>query len=187
MSLGVALVVQVTDTRRARQLSAAAMPSPRSKVDSPGIPSAAPTTTEIYKVWRLLPESEAKPWPDCVPEPLRQDYREACLIRDLSSKASATLSRRCLQGMIRDFCDISKKTLYAEITELKKQVDEGNAPKGVEHETMEAIDAVREVGNIGAHMEADIDVIVDVDPARGPGADRSDRNALRGLVRRPSR
>lgn len=29
---------------------------------------------------------------------------------------------------------------------------------------MEAIDAVCKVGNIGAHMEKDIDLIVDVDP-----------------------
>jgi len=30
--------------------------------------------------------------------------------------------------------------------------------------TWEAIDAVRKLGNIGAHMEKDINVIVDVDP-----------------------
>jgi hypothetical protein len=29
---------------------------------------------------------------------------------------------------------------------------------------VEAIDIVRNIGNIGAHMEADINVIVDVDP-----------------------
>jgi len=29
---------------------------------------------------------------------------------------------------------------------------------------MDAIDAVRSVGNIGAHMEKDINVIVDIDP-----------------------
>jgi len=65
--------------------------------------------------------------------------------------------------MIRDFCGISKPRLLDEINELKKQAEAGTAPKGVEYETMEAIDAVRQVGNIGAHMEADIGVIVDVD------------------------
>jgi hypothetical protein len=49
--------------------------------------------------WNLLPESEAKPFPDYIPKQLRDDYSEACLIRNKSPKASATLSRRCLQGI----------------------------------------------------------------------------------------
>ena len=55
-----------------------------------------------------MPESDAKPQPEFIPEAIRQDYREACRIRDLSPKASATLARRCLQGMIRDFCAITR-------------------------------------------------------------------------------
>ena len=43
-------------------------------------------------------------------------------------------------------------------------VDEGNSPRGVTHESVDGIDHVRQVGNIGAHMEKDINVIVDVDP-----------------------
>lgn len=66
--------------------------------------------------------------------------------------------------MIRDFCDISKSTLNAEILELRRLIDSGEQPRGVTHESMDAIDAVRNVGNIGAHMERDIDVIVPVDP-----------------------
>lgn len=58
--------------------------------------------------WALCPESLAKPQPEYIPAPLREDYYEACLIRDKSPKASATLARRCLQGMIRDFCGITK-------------------------------------------------------------------------------
>jgi hypothetical protein len=34
----------------------------------------------------------------------------------------------------------------------------------VQADTVDAIDHVRQIGNIGAHMEADINVIVDVDP-----------------------
>lgn len=66
--------------------------------------------------------------------------------------------------MIRDFCGISKSRLIDEINTLKKLSDEGKAPKGVEPETVEAIDHVRKIGNIGAHMEKDISVIIDVDP-----------------------
>ena len=113
---------------------------------------------------RVLPLSSAKPQPDYIPEPLRRDYEEACAIRDLSPKASATITRRCIQGIIRDFCGISKPRLIDEIRELRKLAEQGQAPKGVRHDTLDAIDHVRQIGNIGAHMESDINVIVDVDP-----------------------
>jgi hypothetical protein len=57
--------------------------------------------------------------------------------------------------MIRDFWKIQKGRLIDEIAELKGRVD----PL-----TWNAIDAVRGVGNIGAHMEKDINLIIDVDP-----------------------
>lgn len=109
----------------------------------------------IHQTWQLLPESEAKVLPDYIPVPIQEDYYEACRIRDLSPKASATLARRCLQGMIRDFWGISKPRLKEEIDALEEQVDPN---------TWSSIDAVRSVGNIGAHMERDINVIVDVGP-----------------------
>lgn len=118
----------------------------------------------VIERWSLLPRSSEKPQPDYIPAPIRQDYSEACQIRDLSPKASATLSRRCLQGMIRDFCRISRKRLVDEIEALRQAVNDGRAPRGVEVDTVDAIDHVRTIGNIGAHMEADINVIVDVDP-----------------------
>ncbi len=116
------------------------------------------------KHWTLLPPSSAKPQPDYIPQPIRDDYNEACAIRDLSPKASATIIRRCLQGMIRDFCGIAKKRLVDEIDQLRARVHDGRAPHGVQADTVEAIDQVRGIGNIGAHMEADINVIMDVDP-----------------------
>lgn len=105
--------------------------------------------------WKLIPQSDAKVLPKYIPAPIVQDYREACAIKNLSPKASATLARRCMQGIIRDFWGISKRRLIDEIDTIREKVD----PL-----TWGAIDAVRKVGNIGAHMEADINVIVDVDP-----------------------
>lgn len=105
--------------------------------------------------WNLIPPSSAKPFPDYIPRAILSDYKEACLIRQLSPKASATLSRRCLQGIIRDYWNVKPGRLYDEIEAIKKEVD----PL-----TWDAIDAIRKVGNIGAHMEKDIDLIVDVDP-----------------------
>jgi len=117
-----------------------------------------------FKSWTLLPPSSARPQPDYIPQAIRDDYYEACAIRDLSPKASATITRRCLQGMIRDFCGISKRRLIDEIDELRERVATGQAPLGVQPDTVGAIDDVRKIGNIGAHMKADINVIVNVDP-----------------------
>lgn len=103
--------------------------------------------SNMIKEWNLIPASEAKVFPSFVPSPILNDYQEACLIKDLSPKASATLSRRCLQGMIRDFWGFKKPRLIDEIEALNDKVD----PL-----TWKAIDAVRTIGNIGAHMEKDI-------------------------------
>lgn len=113
---------------------------------------------------KLLPQGSAKPQPDYIPEPIREDYYEACLIKDLSPKAAATLVRRCLQGMIRDFAGISKGTLFDEIKTLKASVEDGSADRSISEESVSAIDQIRGVGNIGAHMEKDIDLIIPVDP-----------------------
>ena len=53
--------------------------------------------------------------------------------------------------------------MYSEIDTLKEQVTNNNAPSGVTLETVDAMDHVRAIGNIGAHMEKDINVIIDVD------------------------
>ncbi|MGL0936203.1 DUF4145 domain-containing protein [Vibrio vulnificus] len=105
--------------------------------------------------WSLKPQSNAKQFPSYIPEVVIGDYDEACLIRELSPKASATLSRRCLQGIIRDFWGVKKGRLVDEINAIKDKVDPI---------TWQAIDAVRNIGNIGAHMEKDINLIIDVEP-----------------------
>lgn len=119
---------------------------------------------EPIRSWVLLPESSAKPQPSYIPRPLIDSYKEACRIRDLSPKASATLSRRCLQGMIRDFCNVKERTLLKEIEVLRQLVDSGQGPQHVLSDTVDAIDDVRNVGNIGAHMGEDINKIIDVEP-----------------------
>jgi hypothetical protein len=111
--------------------------------------------SKVLKSWNLMPASSAKVFPSYVPQAIRQDYEEACLIRDLSPKAAATLARRALQGMVRDFWGIHKSKLKFEIDDLKGKIDD---------RTWQAIDAVRKVGNIGAHMEQDVNLIIDVSP-----------------------
>lgn len=82
------------------------------------------------------------------------DYNEACLIKDLSPKAAATLCRRALQGMVRDYWGISKATLAAELAAIKDRCDPA---------LFEALMGLKAVGNIGAHPERDINVIIDVE------------------------
>lgn len=105
--------------------------------------------------WKMKPSSHSKQFPDFIPKAIIVDYEEACLIRDLSPKASATLSRRCLQGIIRDYWSITKGRLVDEINAIQDKVDPI---------TWQAIDSVRSIGNIGAHMEKDINLIIDVEP-----------------------
>lgn len=111
--------------------------------------------TEFIREWTLIPPSAAKAFPSYIPEQIRADYQEACLLVQPSPKASATMSRRCLQGMIHDFHGIAKARLKDEIDALEGIV---------EPDVWEAIDSVRQVGNIGAHMEKDVNLIIDVEP-----------------------
>lgn len=90
-----------------------------------------------------------------VPKYVQKDYSEAYLIRTFSPKASATLARRALQGMIRDFWAISKPTLHAELTAIKDKCD---------GDLYGAMMGLKSIGNIGAHPERDVNQIVDVDP-----------------------
>jgi hypothetical protein len=113
------------------------------------------TIRKILKYWKLIPPSNAKPFPSYIPKAILDDYNEACAIKDLSPKASATLARRCLQGILRDFWKVKPRKLIDEIEDIKDKTDTI---------TWDAIESVRKVGNIGAHMEKDINLIIDVDP-----------------------
>lgn len=119
-------------------------------IDIVGVGSQFPN-----RIMHFNPISLAKAYPDYIPQTIRSDYEEAHAILNLSPKASATLSRRCLQGMIRDFWEISKARLVDEIDALKDLVDPG---------TKKVLDALRKLGNIGAHPEKDVNLIVDIEP-----------------------
>ena len=64
--------------------------------------------------------------------------------------------------MIRDFCEISKATLNLEIGELKRLRDAGKLPHHVQDDTITPIDQLRMIGNFGAHMDKDVNVLLDV-------------------------
>ena len=87
------------------------------------------------------------------------DYNEAEITLPLSPKASAALSRRCLQHLIREKLGVTKKDLASEIDEVIKQK---NLPSAV----LESLDAVRVIGNFAAHpmKSTSTGEIIDVEP-----------------------
>ena len=107
-----------------------------------------------FRSFSLLPNAATRPQPSYIPAQIVNDYNEACAVVNISPKASATLIRRCLQGMIRDFFGVSERTLNAEINKIKGRVSE---------DLWEAIDSIRKIGNIGAHMESDVNLVIDVE------------------------
>ena len=102
----------------------------------------------------MYPKSLAKQFPDYIPKAIKEDYEEAYSILSLSPKASATLSRRCLQGMIRDFWQVKPGKLFDEINAIHDKVSPSQ---------WKAIDSLRSLGNIGAHMEKNVNEIVEID------------------------
>jgi hypothetical protein len=89
-----------------------------------------------------------------VPRVVQDDYEEAYLIKDLSPKAAATLCRRALQGMIRNFHGITKNTLHDELAAIRTACDP---------DLFDAMMGLKGIGNIGAHPEKNINLIVDVE------------------------
>ena len=63
--------------------------------------------------------------------------------------------RRCLQGMIRDFWNVKAGNLASEIDLIKDKIPA---------DQYKVLNGVRRLGNIGAHMEKDVNMIVDIDP-----------------------
>jgi hypothetical protein len=88
--------------------------------------------------------SSRPPCPIEVPNEFAEDYSEACIVLQDSPKASAALSRRCLQNILREIAKVKPQDLYHEIQEV---IDKGNLPSHL----IAIIDAVRNVGNFSAH------------------------------------
>lgn len=84
------------------------------------------------------------PLPSEIPAEFATDYREACLVLPDSEKASAALSRRCLQHLLREKAEVKTSDLAKEI----QQVLESKRLPGY---LAEDLDAIRNIGNFAAH------------------------------------
>jgi hypothetical protein len=79
-----------------------------------------------------------------VPDPYRQDFLEACRVLADSAKASAALSRRNLQAILRDKAVTRSKDLADQIEEV---INSGKIPSHIQ----EGLHAVRNIGNFASH------------------------------------
>ena len=93
-------------------------------------------------IWPFL--NTRKECPPEVPSHIADDYKEACLILPISPKASAALSRRCLQNILREVAKVKPSELVREIQEV---IENGNLPSVL----IDSLDAVRKIGNFAAH------------------------------------
>jgi hypothetical protein len=96
--------------------------------------------------YRLVhPHASARPpCPDQVTGSVAEDYREACLVLEDSPKASAALSRRCLQNLLREKAGVGPGDLSSEIQQV---LESGKLPS----QLAAAIDGIRNIGNFAAH------------------------------------
>jgi len=98
--------------------------------------------------WLIYPRTSTRPpLPPEVPESLAADYDEAAKVLDLSPKASAALSRRCLQGTLRSQ-GFSQKDLAPAI---EAAINSNTLPSAISSN----LDAVRNIGNFAAHPMKD--------------------------------
>jgi hypothetical protein len=98
------------------------------------------------------------PIPIEVPSKYADDYKEACLVLSDSPKASAALSRRCLQTLIEDEYNIPNSSLNQEINTL---VSQNILPS----EISDLLHSLQWVGNFAAHPQKDSNTrsIIDVE------------------------
>ena len=103
------------------------------------------TNKADFDLYPAFPAAAAvRPVPVQVPNPYKQDFEEACAVLTLSPKASAALSRRNLQAILRDQAGATKKDLFDQIEEV---ISSGKAPSRISDE----LHAVRNIGNFAAH------------------------------------
>jgi hypothetical protein len=103
--------------------------------------------------------ASTRPVPPDVMDPYKKDFEEACAVLPISPKASAALSRRNLQAILKDQAKTKKKDLADQISEV---IATGHIPTHIQ----EGLDAVRNIGNFAAHAikSTSTGEIVDVEP-----------------------
>lgn len=114
---------------------------------------------EPEEQYTLFPRTSfVKPAISGVPASIHQDYEEAVTVLPFSAKASAALSRRCLQNILVEQ-GATKRDLF-------EQIEEAVSKHGFNVSLRKLMNAVRMVGNYAAHPLKDkpTGTIIDVEP-----------------------
>ena len=106
-----------------------------------GNQNARLNATKLMMIWPKGVSRAAVP-PE-VPPGIVEDYKEACLVLSDSAKASAALSRRCLQNLLRQAAGVKPGDLSGEIQQV---LDSSKLPPDL----ADNIDAIRNSGNFAA-------------------------------------
>lgn len=84
------------------------------------------------------------PIPQEIPAVFAEDYKEACLTISDSPKASAAISRRCLQNLLREKESTTSRDL---VDQIQEALDKRSLPSHL----AEGLDAIRVIGNFAVH------------------------------------
>ena len=119
------------------------------------------TVSRLIRPETLLPKSI----PPGVDEKIEQDYIEATKVLSISLNASAALSRRCLQNILRQISSQETEN-FPDNGSLFDEIEAVRNSKKIPPLTSDKLHAVRELGNLGAHPLQDkhTNAIVDVKP-----------------------
>jgi hypothetical protein len=106
----------------------------------------------VHRTWWAFPRSGAyPPPPPQVPDGIATDYREANEVLAISAKASAALSRRCLQAILTA-AGYNHRNLADQV---QMAIDETSAAKALPPSLRDSLDAIRNFGNFSAHPITD--------------------------------
>jgi hypothetical protein len=117
----------------------------------------------VMRDFRAYPANTLrKPTPVDVPTEIKKDYEEACGVLPISHKASAALSRRCLQAILQEQ-GYTQKNLAQQIDAM---LNEPNTAKAIPTALRQTVDAIRNFGNFSAHPITDQTTlqVIEVDP-----------------------
>lgn len=113
---------------------------------------------QVYKNTIVYPKPDLKISIDYLPKHIKQDYTQARLIVHSSPQAAAVMVRRLLQNILQNSYQIKEYNLQKEIKKFRER-------PGIPEHLAAAIDAIRFIGNFGAHPSKDIETgrIIEVD------------------------
>lgn len=95
--------------------------------------------------FQVFPRANARQFPPGdVPEEIAEEYIEAASVLNDSPRASAALSRRCLQHVLKDAAGATHN-------DLSKQIDFVLQKNELPSHLSKDIDAIRSIGNFAAH------------------------------------